>query len=284
MTLWTHERLRPKNWRGERAKYKQFKFNGHRFTVFKQRDGKLVGFEREMRSDLEMTVKRPKIVEYDWWKALERIPPMSSVDGELYVLNGNAGDAAHAIAECLLTLEFIPFAVPWWKGINLSTVDLEYAQRLLVAHSNNNIGLKLAPFFPLMEHDDFELLCDDAANLDIEGWVLKNHNYEEWWKVKDTQTIDAIVTGFKEGNGKYLGAVGALRVSVWINGELKEIASVSGMDDATRWSIDEDEDLDRVVEICYQELGNGHRLVHPRFVRWRDDKPTKECVYDWEDF
>ncbi len=287
MKPWTHERLRPKRWKGERVRWKQFKYNGHRFTVYKQRDGRLVGFEREIRSDLEMTVKRPKIVEYDWWKALEQIPPMSSVDGELYVLHGhrsgNAGDAAHAIAECLPTLEFVPFAVPWWKGVDLSTVDLEYAQRLLTSHSNGGIGLKLAPFYPLFDHDDFELLCKDAANLGIEGFVLKEANYLGWWKVKPTQSVDCVVTGFKDGDGKYIGLVGSLKVSVWINGELTEIASVSGMDDETRLDIDEKKDLGRVVEVEYQELGNGRRLINSRFERWRDDKPAEQCKYDWEE-
>ena len=286
---WTHERLRPKNWKGERAKYKQFKYNGHRFTVYKQKDRKLVGYEREIRDDLEMTVKRPKIVEYNWWKALEQIPPMSSVDGELYVLHshrgGNAGDAAHAIAECLLTLEFIPFAVPWWKGIDLSTVDLEYSQRLLVAHSNGNVGLKLAPFFPLYDHETHESLCSDATDLGIEGWVLKNMNYAEWWKVKPTQEIDAIVTQLKwSESDRYIGTIASVIVSVYIDSELVGIANVPGssFDDKTRWEIDE-KDVGRVMEVEYQELGNGRRLIHSRFLRWRDDKPAKECTYEWED-
>ncbi len=279
MTLWTHERLRPKNWKGELALWKQYKFNGHRFTVYKQQDGTLVGFEREIRPDREMTVLRPKIVEYDWWKALEPIPPMSSVDGELYVIHGNAGDAAHAIAECLPTLEFMPFAVPRWKGRDVKSWSLPQARE----HVRGWTELGFAPFFTLQDHDTFELLCKDAVDLDIEGWVLKNCNYEEWWKVKPQKTIDAIVTGFKEGNGKYLGGVGALKVSVYIDDKFREIASVSGMDDATRWDIDEDEDLGRVCEVEYQELGNKKRLIHAHFVRWRDDKPADQCTYNWSD-
>lgn len=285
MTLWTHERLRPKNWRSERTKYKQYKYNGHRFTVYKQRYGKLVGFERKIRDDLEITVKRPKIIEYDWWKGLERIPPMSSVDGELYVLNGNAGDAAHAIAECLSILEFMPFAVPWWRNVNLSTVGLEYAQRLLVTHSNGDIGLKLAPFFSLYDHETYESLCDDATDLDIEGWVLKNHNYEEWWKVKPIQEIDVIVTGLKwSESDRYIGTIASVIVSIYVDDKLIEIANVPGssFDDKTRWEIDE-KDIGRVMQIQYQELGNGKRLIHSRFDGWRDDKPTEQCTYEWED-
>ena len=277
--LWTHERLRPKLWKGKPTRYKQYKFNGHRFTVYKQKDGKLVGFEREIRPDLEMTVKRPKIVEYDFWKALKNIPPMSSVDGELYVVHGNAGDAAHAIAECLPTLCFMPFAVPWWAGKDWSDASLGSAENIL----NKCTRLSFAPFFDLLPSDTFERLCDDARMLDIEGWVLKDSNYEGWWKVKPQKTIDCIVTGFKDGNGKYLGGVGALKVSAYINGRLVEIANVSGMSDDVRWDINEKEDLGRIVEIEYQEVGNGGRLIHAYFVRWRDDKPEDECSYNRED-
>ena len=277
--LWVHERLRSKLWKGIPTKWKQFKFNGHRFTVYKQKDGKLIGFERTIRDDLEMTVKRPDFVKYDFWKALENIPPMSSVDGELYVMHGNAGDTAHAIAECKSTLCFMPFAVPFWKSVDYSIHDLEWADGTLRVST----GIGLAPYFDLLSSDTFEQLCDDARMLDIEGWVLKDSNYEGWWKVKPQKTIDCIVTGFKDGNGKYLGGVGALKVSAYINGRLVEIANVSGMSDDVRWDIDEKDDLGRVCEIEYQDLGNGGRLIHAHFVQWRDDKPEDECSYNRED-
>jgi hypothetical protein len=277
--LWTHERLKPKKWKGEHAYYKQVKLNGHRFTVYKQANGKLVGFEREIRPDLEITVKRPKIVEYNWWKKLDsRLAPLSSVDGELHVPRGNAGDAAHAIAECLPELEFGIFAMPWLNGVDFSIVSPEFVQTEVL-----HLGLQFVPLYKLLETDNEERLLADARDLGIEGWVLKQSNYSGWWKVKPTRDIDVVVTGFKDGEGKYLGAVGALRVSIWTDGEFREIASVSGMDDDVRWDIDEKKDLGRVCEVRYQDVGNGGRLIHPRFVRWRDDKPADQCHYDKED-
>lgn len=277
--MWTHERLKVKNWRDERVRYKQHKLNGHRFTAWRQQDGGLVGFERIIRPDREMTRLRPDVVRYDWWRALEEIPLASSVDGELYVPFGNAGDAAHAIAGCLDTLEFRPFAVPWWDNRDLRTcTDFSYVDGLL-----KRVGLKLVSWFYLRAHDDFELLCRDAADLGVEGWVLKNANYAEWYKVKPTKSIDAIVTGFKDGDGKYVGLVGSLKVSAYFDDKLTEIASVSGMDDETRLDIDEKKDLDRVCEIAYQDVGNGKRLIHPRFLRWREDKPADQCAYEWSD-
>jgi len=277
--MWVTERLKPKNWNGTRVRNKQHKMNGHRLTIWKQKDGRLVGWERTIRDDREITLLRPDIVKYDWWKALEQIPPMSCVDGEAYTEFGNAGSAAHAIAECLPTLEFMPFAVPWWKSENKFDAALERVDIGLHTYT----GLKLAPFFKLMEHDTEELLIKDAIDLGIEGWVLKEANYLSWWKVKPTYPIDAIITGLKWAEqGKYLGAVGSLLCSIYIKGELVEIACVSGMDDKTRWDLDK-KDIGRVIEVEYQELGNGNRLIHPRFSQWRDDKPAEECAYNWSE-
>ena len=266
--IWTHEKLKVKEWSGQPARYKQYKFNGHRFTIFKSADGTLVGTERKnVTSEL-----RPHIKDYEWWKtADELMPPTSSIDGELYVPFGNAGDAAHAIAEGTENLEFMPFAVPWWNSMAISMYDLECAAELVKP-------LGFAPFFPMYEHDTFEQLLYDAEQLGIEGWVLKELNYYGWYKVKPTKTADCIVTGFKDGNGKYLGLVGSLKVSAYVDDKLTEVASISGFDDITRCELDEESDLGRVCEVEYQEIGNRGRLIHPRFIRWRDDKPESECV------
>jgi len=277
--MFTHERLKPKNWKGEPVSAKQQKFNGHRFTMYKQRDGQLIGFEKEIRPDREITVLRPGIVKYDWWKLLvQNLPPMSSIDGELYIPDGNAGDATTAIAKCLPELRFMPFAVPWFNGREMFEIPVSEAR--MVA---NGMGLKFAKPLPIQLTDTFESLCEQAVSLGYEGWVLKKANYQGWFKVKPQKEVDCIVTGFVEGDGKYFGLVGSLKVSVWIDGKLTEIANVSGMDDTTRLDIDEEKDLNRVVEVEYQEVGNGGRLIHAHFVRWRPDKPADECVVNRSD-
>lgn len=279
MELWTHDRLRAKPWRGEPARYKQVKLNGHRFTVFMQPDRWLVGFEREIRPDREMTLLRPKIVEYAWWRKLaEALPPYSSIDGELHVPGGNAGDAAHAIAECLPELEFTPFAVPWWDNVDCSSMSIQWT-----AWACDRLELPIVPTFKYDEDETEDMLVSAARAAEIEGWVLKQANYEGWYKVKPVRSVDCVVTGFKDGRGKYLGLVGALRVSAEIDGTYRELAAVSGMTDEQRVSIDEDRDLGRVVEVEYQDVGNGGRLIHPRFGRWRDDKPAAECKYSSEE-
>lgn len=284
--LWMHDRLRVKEWKNQFAKWKQVKYNGHRFTVYKQLDGKLVGFERKVRPDLEISVKQPKIVECDWWQTLaQMLPPVSSVDGELHVPGGNAGDAAHAIAECSPELMFTPFAVPWWDGFDWTFNDVWATSEFWRANFGTASPLQFAKTYMRLPHETLEDLLKQAVESGIEGWVLKNFNYDEWWKAKPTRSVDCVVTGFKDGDGKYIGLIGSLLCSVYLDNEteLTEIARVSGMTDDERLNIDETHDLGRVVEVEYQDIGNGGRLIHPRFVGWRDDKPAVECRYAKED-
>ena len=277
--MFIHERLKPKNWRGQPVAVKQRKYNGHRFTMYKQDDGRLVGFERNMNPDREIMILRPDIVKYDWWKLLvQNLPKMSSIDGELYVPDGNAGDATTAIAKCSDNLEFMAFALPWYNCKEIFHIPVAEARTVVL-----NMGLCFARTLPIYPTDTLEQLISDAVNLGYEGWVLKQANYQGWFKVKPQKEVDCIVTGFKDGDGKYLGLVGSLKVSVWMDGKLTEIANVSGMSDDIRWGIDEKKDLGRVIEVKYQEVGNKNRLIHAHFVRWRPDKSAEECVYDWSD-
>ena len=276
--IWIHDRLKPKVWTSQRTKYKQVKCNGHRLTFFKPRNGKTYAFGRDVRPHLEFTFKHPWVLNTEWWKALQQIPPHSSVDGEIHIPYGNAADTTTAIAKGDDRLIFTPFAVPWWNGSQYLGEELDCMQLQLSRWTD----LRFSSYFPLLAIDTRTALLHDAKSMGIEGWVLKNYNYAEWWKVKPEKDVDVIVTGFKDGEGKYLGWVGALRISAWIDNEYKEIACVSGMTDAVRYAIDEKDDIGRVCEIKYTDIGNKGRLVHPRFIRWRDDKPADECRYEKE--
>ena len=131
-----------------------------------------------------------------------------------------------------------------------------------------------------------------------EGWVIKEHATEDptWWKYKRETTADVIVVSHKDGKeGKYEGMLGSLIVGVihpegeWTitmdNGSVltvREVAAVSGMDDDAREEMSKDRDalIGRVCEIECQAVGGVRdgRLRHPRFIRWREDKPAHECL------
>lgn len=100
-------------------------------------------------------------------------------------------------------------------------------------------------------------------------------------KLKPQQTDEAIVIGFKEGEGGFAGMIGALIVGQHnATGELVEVTRFSGFDIPLRKHISDhrDEYLGRVVEFKSHGLMPSGGYRHPQFLRFRDDKGADECV------
>lgn len=117
-----------------------------------------------------------------------------------------------------------------------------------------------------------------------EGLVLKQTNGvygEGWTKVKKLITLDVVVTGFTEGNGKYRGQVGAVKFGLFKDGGLVEVGQCSGMDDDLRLEISRSKEKfeGKVIEVSGQEFTKDMRLRHPRFERPRPDKNPSDCVW-----
>ena len=137
-----------------------------------------------------------------------------------------------------------------------------------------------------------EQLIEIAKQEGIEGWVLKELGSSgKWWKLKVTWDYDCVVMGTKDGKGQFYGDVGALKVGMFEDTpstgntscrQLVEVARCSGMTEEERaWMTQHRNEL--VGKVCVV-TANGvcslGRLHHPRFVRWRDDKPAHECTID----
>ncbi len=220
------------------------------------------------------------------------------VDGELHVPGGTSSDVKTALKEKSHDLVFTAFDSP---VIGYSV----RAMRQVLLDNGFNVPDTIRPTLlpvecelggspvdaemvqvPLDTLIDFEGVLDVAAKtMGLEGFILKEvKRHHVWWKFKREQTADLIVTGVKAGDGKYLGLIGALKCSVYDDaGELREVASVSGMTDDEREEITSLYDgatgavIGRVVEVRYQQVAQRGRLRHPRFLRFRDDKNSSEC-------
>ncbi len=263
--MWMHPRLSAKPFNGPRPgiRYAHEKRDGHRLTIFKQPTGVILAITRNGIA-----------VDCRPWRWLDpivlRMPPMSSVDGELVTPTETASDVPTALKKGDQDLQFITFAVPWYNGKDMSEAGLEWLEDVCTYS-----GLNLARWSPF-ENIDY---VERARRLGIEGFVLKQANYKGWWKVKPVKTMEVIVMDYSPGRGKYLGLVGSIICGVWHRGQLVKMAAVSGMTDDQRLAFNLTKDIGRVLEIEYDKVA-VRSLRFPRFKRWRDDKKIAHSHQD----
>jgi len=200
----------------------------------------------------------------------------AAIHGELHAPNQPASYVKHALAEGH-PLTFTPFA----SNMLNHNAPLESLRDFFEEYD-----LPFAEFNRLSPGDAVDLL-ELPLPRGIEGFVFKNGNLIDWHKWKPVRTADLIITGFKEGDGKYLGLIGALKCSAVVSvvqDELRtvEVCNCSGMSDDVRDDITllGEKLLGTVVEVAYQYVGSNGRLRHPRFKGLRDDKRPIECTLD----
>lgn len=194
--------------------------------------------------------------------------------GELYAPGYPASEVKHFIAEKQLDrLRFDMFAA----GHLPENMPLEAVARWHAERFNPHL-VGFAPFTDLRvsSHWDWREFLPDA-----EGVVFKDGNLLNWCKWKPRNTVDLIVMGYTEGQGKYSGMIGAIVLGYMERpGMITEVTRVSGMCDITRLDITEhkQEYLNRVVEVEYQYVASRGGLRHPQFKCFRDDKRADECT------
>lgn len=116
---------------------------------------------------------------------------------------------------------------------------------------------------------------------EISGTYIEGVRPNFWLKVKKIDTHEAIITGMNSGTGKYADTLGALVISQYVNGKLQEVATLSGMTDEQRndfWS-NKKKYIGRIIEFKAQEKTKDFRYRHPVFIRMREDKNSKECIF-----
>jgi ATP-dependent DNA ligase len=289
MSKWTHEQLKGKKWNGQPYSVRQHKEDGWRATVFKQQDNSVLIFGKRHDPELEFIKRFPRL-QKDLKELFKAMPRKSSVDMEICAGAGVRESVITALKDRSMPLRFVAFAVPFLGGCDLREKSLSDVEKIVRSW---DVGLGFAKYEignPIVKDSDEhrEWLLNKAGILGIEGWMLKSGGqYGTWWKVKVEPTIDCVVMGVVPGCGKYQNLVGSLRLGLWpdkyVDGkaDLKEVATASGMTDDQRremTGMNQGGRLrGRVAEVQFQRVGSGGRLLHPRFVRWREDKSSEQC-------
>lgn len=152
-----------------------------------------------------------------------------------------------------------------------------------------NYGLEKSNFCKIVDYwvrnseNDIINDLEIALNAGYEGLVLKSiesiykkERCIDWVKVKEFDTIDAVVLETEKGKGALKNVVAKLICSYY-NKDIGEdiIFSVgSGLNDKLRneWTEDKNKIIGKVIEVKYQELFDDGLPRFPVFIRIRDDK------------
>jgi bifunctional non-homologous end joining protein LigD len=170
-------------------------------------------------------------------------------------------------------LHYNVFDILFHLGRDVRQLPLHERRKLMesVVAIMGNPHVNLVP-----QHTDKDGLFRSILAAGGEGTVLKNLNSPygvNWVKNKRVADFSVIISGYKDGQGKYAGSLGAVAVSVYQDGILVEVGFASGMTDAERTDIwtNREAYLGRVIDISAQEVTKDGRMRHPRWLRFRDD-------------
>jgi DNA ligase-1 len=235
---------------------------------------------------------------------LEKLPPGTILDGEIVSLSDQDCTAVTNVLGKSVTqtikqqrekLTYVVFDILEVAGVDARNNVLEDRIRVLRrAFERCEINKSLVTSV-------VQQPCEEAAYLTLiasghEGVIVKDlakpyasgKRGHGWFKIKATVEVDMVVMALPiDGKGQFEGQVGRMVLGQYVDGELAERAKVKCPDNVThRAATDRPQDfLGRVCSIKHYGLtqATGSEEItfrHPTFVRWREDKPAVDCVYD----
>jgi ATP-dependent DNA ligase len=217
---------------------------------------------------------------------LDTLMPNGTVlDGEL-IAGGGSGDMgavssamtsgqAHQPSAWSPALRYVIFDVLFAKGADVRSMPWAQRRELLelLVLDRGAEHLLISPYAEASQAKHLQML-----ELGLEGSVVKradsqytNGRSHSWQKIKPQSTADAEVIGFKPGNGKFDGQVGALEIRMLDTGAE---TTAGGFDDATRADMTKNPSrwLGTVVEIEHHGIAKATgKPRHPVYFRRRDD-------------
>jgi len=101
-----------------------------------------------------------------------------------------------------------------------------------------------------------------------------------WLKLKVVDDADVVITGFEPGNGKYTNTLGCVVFSQFRDGLLERRGTCSGMTDAQRDHIWNNQSEYEGKVLVIRHMGSdGEGFRHPQWSHMREDKTAWECTW-----
>lgn len=220
---------------------------------------------------------------------------------------GPVSGALHSIAPTAPDAPFslVVFDVLKWDGINLTNAPFSKRRLLLeMARAENLLvgGIRVAPQWRLA--GNLSTMLDFLLDKGYEGVMLKNENgsylpgcrSRDVLKLKPQKADEYVVWGFKPGDGKYAGQIGAIEFGhpvrqpgwgvvevVREDGQVvyvRPVSRCSGFSDELRAAISHDPDayLGRVITVKHHGVSKHGKPRHPQFGGWRVDLEPSQVV------
>lgn len=144
--------------------------------------------------------------------------------------------------------------------------------------------LQLSPAKLAKSEDDIHKFYKGVRDQGGEGVIVKSlkGSYDgsrsyDWLKIKGCETADVVIVGFNPGDAgkKYEHTLGTLVIDY--KGVEVKVPDITEEWRHEIWN-NRDKYLGRLIEVEFHEVTPAGSLRHPRFMRFRDDKPVEDGV------
>lgn len=199
-------------------------------------------------------------------------------------------------------LHYALFDILFYKGKDLRNLPLAERRKWMeqVTDDWGNPFVKPVPVANGSKRKFLEDIWEGGG----EGIILKHadHRYGQhlrWIKVKYEATADVVIMGYKAAREmskkvtgtisptKYAerGLIGAIVFGQYRDGQLVEVGSVSGFDEALREQISANKNVyvGSVIEIRHYGREPTGAFRHPQYLRPRPDKNAADCILNLDE-
>lgn len=246
------------------------KLNGYQITV-KKIAGKVSVLTRGKNDLTDSLQAIPDIA-----AELHSMPDDSEFVGELHAKNHDAAAVPTLLIAQSNELVISPFWIVKWAGkMKNGLLTHSLYETVLAYFRNTPMPELLSESNHRLKQKDIDKWLKEAIKRKIEGFVFYSTEGQAY-KLKPVRTIDVVI---HEINRSYDSTIRSVNVGVYADGQLIRLGSVSAGLTYQQKRMKNEELLNKVIEVSYQDITSNSKLKMPVFERFRDDeKKPSECL------